>query len=116
MTLEELRKYCLSMKGVTESIKWEHHLCFSVGDKMFLITSPDEVPVNASFKTNDELFDELSLRKGMMPAPYLARNKWIRVDDIGRIGSNEWKKLMTIAYTLVFVKLTKKLQKEIEKK
>jgi predicted DNA-binding protein (MmcQ/YjbR family) len=113
MTLEQIREYCLSLPGVTEDIKWEAHLCFNVGGKMFIITAPDEVPVTASFKTSDELFDELSQRKGLMPAPYLARNKWIKANNIASLGSAEWKRLLKIAYTLVFDKLPAKTKKQI---
>jgi predicted DNA-binding protein (MmcQ/YjbR family) len=41
MEIEDLEKICKSFKGVTEDIKWEDHLCFNVGNKMFLITAPD---------------------------------------------------------------------------
>lgn len=116
MTLEQIRDYCLSLPGVTEDIKWEHHLCFNVGGKMFIITSPDEVPVTASFKTSDELFQDLSQRKGFMPAPYLARNKWVKVDDVNRIGVAEGKQLLKLAYTLVLEKLPAKARREIESK
>lgn len=113
MTLEQIREYCLSLPGVTEDIKWEHHLCFNVGGKMFVMTSPDEVPVSASFKTSDELFDELNQRKGFIAAPYLARVKWVKVDDIDRIGLTEGKKLLKLAYTLVFEKLPVKTKNQI---
>ena len=113
MNLEELRTLCLSMPKVTEDIKWENHLCFSVGSKMFIITAPDEVPVSASFKTNDDDFEKLTAKLGFIPAPYLAKNKWVRVDDIGRLSHKQWKELMQQAYDIIFEKLTGKLKKEI---
>jgi hypothetical protein len=42
MQIEDLQKICKSFHGVTEDIKWENHLCFNVGEKMFLITAPDK--------------------------------------------------------------------------
>ncbi len=113
MTLDEIRNYCLSLNGVTESIKWEDHLCFCVGEKMFVITSPDHFPVTASFKTTDELFEELVLKEGVIPAPYLARNKWVHVDDIERLTHEEWINLIDIAYNLIFAKLPLKTKKLI---
>lgn len=113
MTIEEMRIYCLSLTGVTESIKWENHLCFCVGEKMFVVTSPDTFPVTASFKTNDELFEKLTQREGIIPAPYMARNKWVYIDDLNRLGNQEWKELINIAYALIFDKLTVKLKKEL---
>ena len=74
---------------------------------MFLITSPDESPVKASFKTSEEKFDELSEREGFGPAPYLARNKWVQVDDILRLTAREGKELLELSYKLVREKLPK---------
>ena len=72
MTLEDIQTICRKLKGVTQDIKWEDHVCFSVGGKMFLITSPDAIPISASVKVSEQTFDELSEREGFMPAPYLA--------------------------------------------
>lgn len=113
MTIEKLRQFALSLPGATEDIKWENHLCFNVGGKMFLVTSPDSLPVSASFKTDDHDFEELSSREGIIPAPYMARNKWVLVDDLKRLSESEWKERAERSYELVFSKLTKKLQKEI---
>ena len=110
MNAEELRELCLSLNGTTEDIKWENHLCFSIGEKMYLILAPDETPVSASFKTTDELFDQLPSRDGMIPAPYMARHKWIHIDDIRRLSFNQWKHLITLARQTVFEKLPAKKQ------
>jgi predicted DNA-binding protein (MmcQ/YjbR family) len=69
MTIETLQAICEKLPGVTQDIKWGNHLCFNVGEKMFLVTNPDEVPHTATFKVNDEDFEELSQRKGFKPAP-----------------------------------------------
>lgn len=113
MTLEEIRDYCLAKPGVAESIKWENHLCFVVGEKMFLVTAPDHVPVSASFKTSDELFDALSAKEGIIPAPYMARNKWVQLDDIRRLSDKDWKKYIDLSYALIASKLPAKLRREI---
>ncbi|MGZ4090579.1 MAG: MmcQ/YjbR family DNA-binding protein [Bacteroidia bacterium] len=91
MTIEELQTICKKFKGVTEDIKWEDHLCFNIGGKMFMIISPDVFPVPASFKISEEEFDELSSKKGFMPAPYLARYKWVHLDDIKRLSKKQWE-------------------------
>lgn len=108
MTLEAIQKICRGFPEVTEDIKWEDHLCFNTGGKMFLITSPDLSPVTASFKTSPEKFEELTEREGFKPAPYLAKHKWIHVDSIGRMSSKEWKELLQLSYELVKAKLPKK--------
>ena len=113
MTIEEIRACCLSFPGVTEDIKWSDHLCFNVGGKMFVVTSPDNFPVTASFKTSDELFELLPQREGIIPAPYMARYKWVHIDDISRLTAAEWEKFLQIAYGLVYEKLPAKVKKQI---
>jgi predicted DNA-binding protein (MmcQ/YjbR family) len=113
MTVDNIQGFCKKLKGTTEDIKWEDHLCFNIGGKMYLVLSPDQVPVSASFKVSDENFEELSGRPGCMPAPYMAKHKWIRVDDIKRFSKKEWEKLITESYRLVASKLSGKFRREI---
>ncbi len=113
MTIADLREICLAFPGVTEDIKWGEHLCFNVGSKMFIITSPDSVPVSASFKTTPEDFDALSDKEGFIPAPYLARNKWIYVDDINRLNAKNWERYLQHAYELIASKLSLKIRKQL---
>jgi predicted DNA-binding protein (MmcQ/YjbR family) len=107
MDITALREICTSFPEVTEDIKWENHLCFCVGGKMFVVLGMDESPVTASFKTSDENFEYLSNRPGMKPAPYLARYKWIFIDDISRMGKKEWEEYAGDAYKLIAGKLPK---------
>ena len=113
MTIEEIRGFCRSLPKVTEDIKWENHLCFSVGEKMFIILGLDMSPTTASLKVNEEEFELLSAKEGFMPAPYLARYKWIHVDDITRLGKKDWERLIGTAYDLIKNKLPKKKLKEL---
>ena len=113
MTIEDIQVICSKMQGVTEDIKWEDHLCFNVGGKMFLITSPDNVPVTASFKVSDGEFEKLSQKNGFMPAPYLARYKWIFIDDINRFSPAQWETYIRQAYQLVAEKLPAKTRKSL---
>lgn len=113
MTIEELQTICKSFKGVTEDIKWEDHLCFNVSGKMFLVTAPSSVPVSASFKVSDEEFDVLASKRGFMPAPYLARYKWVHLDDIGRLSKKQWLVYAKQSYELVKEKLPAKIKKQI---
>ncbi|MCD6019043.1 MAG: hypothetical protein K0S53_2164 [Bacteroidetes bacterium] len=113
MTIEELQTICKKFKGMTEDIKWEDHLCFNVGDKMFLVTAPDAVPNSASFKVSDEEFDELSQQEGFMPAPYLARYKWVHLDDINRLSKKQWEHYAGQSYKLIASKLPAKIKKQI---
>jgi predicted DNA-binding protein (MmcQ/YjbR family) len=110
MNIETLQDICNKFPGVTEDIKWENHLCFCVAEKMFLVLGLDEKPTTASFKVGDEEFDEISSREGFKPAPYMARNKWVFVDDISRMNKKEWQQRAKNAYELIKSKLPKKTQ------
>jgi predicted DNA-binding protein (MmcQ/YjbR family) len=113
MTIEEIQSLCRKHKGVTEDIKWEDHLCFNVGGKMFLITTPDAVPISASIKVSDEAFAELPEKKGFIPAPYLARYKWIHMDDINRLSKKDWEHYISTAWYLVASRLPSKTRKQL---
>lgn len=114
MTSEKLRAYCLSFPGATEGIKWEDHLCFMVAEKMFCITGmTDESNVN--FKVSDEEFEELCERNGIIPAPYMARNKWVSVQQRNKLKPKEWEYYLRKSYEIIKSKLPKKIQKEIDK-
>ena len=113
MTIEEIQIICKQYRGVTQDIKWEDHLCFSVGGKMFLITAPDAVPCTASIKVSDEDFDEIAAMEGFMAAPYLARYKWVKMDDISRLSKKRWASFIDTAYHAVASRLTARVKKQI---
>lgn len=114
MNIEIIRAICSQLKGTTEDIKWEHHLVFSVGGKMYCMIGLDESPPTASFKVSDEEFEAMSRRSGFKPAPYMAKNKWVHTQDIGLTGKKEWERLLQAAYGLIRAKLPKKVQRELE--
>jgi predicted DNA-binding protein (MmcQ/YjbR family) len=58
------------------------HLCFSVGGKMYLGTSPDAVPPTASFIAPPEEFETLVERPGFSPNKHLGRYDWVTIDNI----------------------------------
>jgi predicted DNA-binding protein (MmcQ/YjbR family) len=113
MNLESLQSFCLNLPAATEDIKWGHDLCFSVGGKMFCVTSL-EPPMSVSFKVTDDEFGELSAREGFMPAPYMARAKWVLVTDMSVLKTKEWQSLVKQSYELIKAKLTKKLRSELD--
>jgi predicted DNA-binding protein (MmcQ/YjbR family) len=107
MNIEELREFCLSLPHATEDIKWGHDLCFCIGGKMFCITGL-EPPLQVSLKVKDEEFDDLSSSEAIMPAPYVARYKWVLVKEAGRFSRKEWEHYIRQSYELVKGKLAGK--------
>lgn len=113
MTIHDIERICRKHPKVTEDIKWGDNLCFSVGGKMFLITTPDSVPCAASIKVADEAFEEISAKEGFRPAPYLGRYKWVWMDDINRLSYKEWNTYIETAYRIVSSKLPLRFKKQI---
>lgn len=112
MNTETLRNLCLQLPAVKEEMKWEADLVFTVGGKMFCVTSFEE-PFKASFKVPDDLFEELCNREGFVPAPYLARAKWVMVSNAAGLTKTEWESSIQKSYELVKAKLTKKQIREL---
>ena len=115
MDIEWLRATCLALPGTSEDIKWGNDLCFLVAEKMFCVTNL-EPPLHVSFKVSDEEFEELSQREGIIPAPYMARNKWIMVQQVSKLSKSEWKSYIQQSYDMVKAKLPKKTQAGLEQK
>lgn len=109
MTTEKLREYCLRLPGATEGIKWEDHLCFMIGEKMFLITGMSDED-NVSLKVEEEDFEIMTERPHIIPAPYLARNKWVAITQRNALKPEEWEHYIQRSYELVKSKLPKKLR------
>jgi predicted DNA-binding protein (MmcQ/YjbR family) len=112
MNIENIQAICRKLTAVTEDIKWEHDLVFSVGGKMFSVVGLDQSPTSASFKVTDEEFEEMSNRPGFKPAPYVAKYKWVLIDDINKMNKKEWVHYLTQSYNLVKDKLSNKLKKQ----
>ena len=112
MTIDDLQKICMSLPATTSDVKWGNDLCFSVGGKMYCATSL-ETPLKIAFKVPDEDFEELSETDGFMPAPYMARAKWILVTKPSQLSKKDWEKYIKGSYELIKAKLTAKLRKEL---
>lgn len=115
MNIAKAHDYCAARPGATRDIKWENHAVFSVGDKMFaMFTVENGKLVDAlSFKVDDARWLELTDRDGFIPAPYLARAKWVRLEGIRRLTDAQAKSLLSDAHRVVMAKLSKTLQRKI---
>jgi len=107
MNLQDfLATTCMQLPATASSIKFEHHIAYTVGDKIFCITDPD-MACSVSLKCDPERFDELTQRSGVTQAPYFARGQWIHIDSIQAFTAREWQLLVAESYQLVVRKLTK---------
>jgi predicted DNA-binding protein (MmcQ/YjbR family) len=112
MDIEQLRTICLQLPAVTEDVKWDHDLVFSIGDKMFCVASL-EPPFTCSFKVPDAEYEELSVQQGFKPAPYMARAKWVLITQPNVMNKRQWEERIRQSYDLVTAKLTKKLRESL---
>jgi predicted DNA-binding protein (MmcQ/YjbR family) len=115
MTLQRIREICLALPGATEQIQWGNDLVFKVGGKMFCVacTEPVEPPkVAMSFKCDDERFAELVEQEGVIPAPYLARAKWVALQQFDTLDASQLQPLIVRAFEIVRAKLPKKSTKK----
>src|SRR4029079_17846367 len=90
MTRERLRIVCLKLPGTTEQIQWGADLVFKVGGRMFAVASTEpSAGHRLSFKCSDEGFAELLEQEGIVPAPYMARAKWVALETFDALGDRE---------------------------
>ncbi len=117
MNIESYRVYCLSKKGVTESIpfpKLPNVLVFKVMDKMFTATDIDTFN-SFSIKCVPETIEELRAEYDALEEPsYFSKKHWSRVIVDGSIPDKILYEWLDVSYRLVVAKLTKKEQLELE--
>ena len=113
MDIEWVRQHCLSHPYTTEQIQWGNDLLFKVGGKMFAGVPLEPAPVFLTVKADPEEFAELVEHPGVIPAPYLARAKWVAIENERALPRTEILRLVSKSYELVFANLSKKLQAEL---
>ncbi len=107
MSIEAVRRICRTLPDVSEDVKWGNDLVFSVGGKMFAAVDL-EPPHAIAFKCSEEAFGELVERPGIVPAPYLARARWVQETEIGEtLDLRELAELLRAAHGIVASKLPK---------
>lgn len=84
-----------------------------IGDKMFCVMTL-ESPSKVSLKVKDEEFEELTNFNGIVPAPYVARYKWVLVEQISIFSKKEWEFYIHQSYLLVRSKLPKKKMSQLK--
>ena len=114
MNIAAIKKFCDSLPRAKSETKWEVDHVYTIGAKMFAVAMIDRKGQPfVSFKVDDDLFLQISDRPGFIPAPYLARAKWVQVTDLRQVGDVELKALLRRSYDLVTAKLTRKLRAEL---
>lgn len=109
-----VRKHIEGLPGTTLSIQWGDDHVYKVGGKMFTVMRPPEARQQSiSFKAGEDSFAILTTLEGIIPAPYLARAKWVYLDRLSRLPLAELKAYLSRAHTLVAAGLTRKVRAEL---
>jgi predicted DNA-binding protein (MmcQ/YjbR family) len=113
MNIDQLREICLSFGGATEQIQWGDDLVFKVAGKMFAVTPLVPGYNWLALKASPEGFAELTERPGIVPAPYLARAKWVAIETPNVLDVAEVATLLQTSYDLVVAKLPRRTQENL---
>jgi len=123
MTRDEFDAHCKGLKATTHVVQWGGASVWKVGGKIFAICSnwgPDEKEVEGtdgeariSFKCSDLSYQILCELEGVIPAPYLARAKWVLVKANSALSDDDVRSYIDDAHAIIAGKLTKKLQREL---
>lgn len=115
MNIEELRAYCLSLKGVTEDFPFdESTLVFKVVGKIFCLTdleSDFSINVKNEPEKNIELREEYPAIK---PGYHMSKMHWNTIEIDGSIPDDFIKNLIDESYDLVVLKLKKPEQQKLK--
>lgn len=106
MNIEEIREYCLSLKGVTEEFPFDKNtLVFKVGGKMFCLTNLEgDLSINLKNEPekNIELREEFQTIK---PGYHMSKKHWNTVEMDGSLSEDFIKNLIDESYDMVVLKL-----------
>ena len=110
MNIELVRDYCLSKKGVTESMPFDDKtLVFKVSNKMFALTSLTSEELSINLKCDPDYAIELREEyENIIPGYHMSKKHWNTVVFDSSIGKKLFIELINHSYDLVVSKLTKK--------
>lgn len=112
MNIEELRTFCLSFKGVTESFPFDDTtLVFKVEGKMFCLAGLENTPVQCNVKCDPnraiELREEFS---GVIPGYHMSKTQWNTLVFDGSFSDKQAEQWINDSYDLVVAGLPKKIK------
>lgn len=114
MNIEDLRQYCLTKKGATESFPFdETTLVFKVMNKMFAVTDLED-DLAVVIKSDPEKI--VAMREqypAVQPARYFDKRHWTLVRIDGSIDPSLIRQWIDDSYGLIVSKLPKKDQKTL---
>ncbi|MCB0804654.1 MAG: MmcQ/YjbR family DNA-binding protein [Bacteroidales bacterium] len=115
MNIEDLREYCLSFKGVSESMPFgEDTLVFKVMDKMFALTNlKGDLSIN--LKCDPEKAIEIREKfPSVQPGYHMNKKHWNTVHVDGSVDDDMLRDWIIQSYNLVVESFSKKQKTELD--
>jgi predicted DNA-binding protein (MmcQ/YjbR family) len=114
VTPAALKRFLAALPGATRETKWGVDQVYCVGGKMFAVFHEHKEGVDTlSFKVDGHRFLELTDREGIVPAPYLARAKWVQLKGLKHLPDAELKALLARSHDIIAAKLPKKVREAL---
>ncbi len=115
MYLEDIRAYCIKKKGVLEAFPFDFDtLVFKVGGKIFALCNVENFG-SINLKCDPERAIDFRERfSGVHPGYHMNKAHWNTVDVNSDVPTATLLEMIDHSYDLVFSKLTKKIQNELE--
>lgn len=119
MNRAQFDAFCASLRSVTHVVQWGGSSVWKVGGKIFAICSTwgnaagKESGDKISFKCSDLSYSILCEQKGIAPAPYLARAKWVQIEHQDALTDTEISAYIEDAHALIAAKLTRAKRAEL---
>ncbi|MCX6232364.1 MAG: MmcQ/YjbR family DNA-binding protein [Bacteroidetes bacterium] len=116
MNIEEIREYCLSKKGSSESFPFDEvTLVFKVSGKMFALTNL-ESDLSINLKCDPEKAVELREHyHAVVPGYHMNKKMWNTIYIDGSINDKLIKEWIDDSYQLIVQSLTKKQKEKLSK-
>lgn len=114
MTPRAIDRFCLGLPHATKVVQWEGVHVYKIGGRMFCLVAPEGHSVaRLSLKVPDEHYEVISQAPGFRPAPYLARARWVSIDDPKAMPATDLKRYLRRAYDVIGAKLPRKTQRAL---
>lgn len=114
MSPEAFHELALSLPGATFDVKWGADRVYSVGGRMFAVAGHQgEAAPKYAFKASDIGFEALVEQGVAVPAPYMARAKWVQLRSHDAVSDDDLCGLVANAHALIAAKLTRKARAEL---
>jgi len=116
MNIEEIQKYCIKKKEVTESFPFDDTtLVFKVANKMFCLANLVP-PLSINLKCDPEIAIELREKyEEVLPGYHMSKIHWNTIMLDGSLSDLQIKKWIDDSYDLIVQSLPKKIRVNFEK-